>query len=88
MMAYWKWLRAETRGQFRARRRRWRWLGRAPPVRTQRGKNADTLLHRKYYPRTAPATCQMAIYSAFGSRQREVGHFRPNFRHPKCPMKP
>jgi len=66
-MAYWKWLRAETRGQFRARRRRWRWLGRAPPVRTQRGKNADTLLHRKYYPRTAPATCQMAIYSAFGS---------------------
>jgi hypothetical protein len=31
-MANWKWLRAETRGRFR--RRRWRWLGRAPPVRT------------------------------------------------------
>ncbi len=53
-MVNWKRLRTEARGRFSARRRRWRWLGRAPPVRTRRGKMATTFLQRKYYPITVP----------------------------------
>jgi hypothetical protein len=53
-MANGKWLRAETRGRFRARRRRWRWLGRAPPVRTQRGKDVDAFLAPQVLPQDRP----------------------------------
>ncbi len=66
-MANLKSLRTEARGRFNARSRRWRWLGRAPPVRTPCEKMAPSFLQRKYYPTTVPAMCRLATYSAFGS---------------------
>ena len=62
-MANLKWLRTEARGRFSVCRRRWRWLGRAPPVRTRCGKMATKFLQRKYYPITVPAVCCLATYS-------------------------
>jgi len=53
-MANLRWPRAEARGRFNARSRRWRWLGRAPPVRTRVEKMATMFLQRKYYPRASP----------------------------------
>jgi hypothetical protein len=49
-MANLKWLRAEACGRFNARRRRWRWLGRAPPVRTRCEKNDAKLLATQVLP--------------------------------------
>jgi hypothetical protein len=68
-MANLKRLRTEARGRFNARSRRWRWLGRAPPVRTRCAKMAPHFLQRKYYPNTVPAVCRLATRSAFGSRR-------------------
>ncbi len=53
-MANLKWLRAEARGRFRARSRRWRWLGRAPPVRTGCGKDSDKILATQVLPAYRP----------------------------------
>lgn len=62
-----KWLRVKARGRFNASSRRWRWLGRAPPVRTRCKKMATSVLQRKYYPTPASAASRLATYSAFGS---------------------
>ena len=53
-MANLKWLRAEAHGRFHARSRRWRWRGRAPPVRTRGGKNNDKLLATQVLPAYRP----------------------------------
>jgi hypothetical protein len=66
-MASLKCLRTEARGRFGTHRRRWRWLGRAPPVRTRCGKTTPLFLQRKYYPITIPAASHLATYSAFAS---------------------
>ena len=66
-MANLRWLRVKARGGFNASSRRWRWLGRAPPVRTRCKKMATSVLHRKYYPTPVSAASCLATCNAFGS---------------------
>ena len=71
-MANLRWLRVKARGGFNASSRRWRWLGRAPPVRTRCGKDGDNVLAAQVLPTSVPlphAAWQPTTHSALTARE-------------------